>query len=150
MKPIFAPLVFLLAAIFVIAANAETPKSANAPQYGKWGFDGSGADMKTKPGDDFFRYANGAWIDRVQIPADKAAYSLRLAMTDTTEKRLRALIEEAAKKTGHNPATIEGKVGAFYKSFMDEGKDRESGRVSVERNNRGDSIGENARKFSPP
>jgi putative endopeptidase len=122
MKPIFAPLVFLSAMIFGIAANAETEKGANAPQYGKWGFDSSGADMKTKPGDDFFRYANGGWIDRVQIPADKAAYSLRLAMTDTTEKRLRALIEEATKKTGHNPATIEGKVGSFYKSFMDEGK----------------------------
>jgi putative endopeptidase len=127
MKPIFAPLAFLFAVIFGIAANTETQKSANAPQYGKWGFDGSGADMKTKPGDDFFRYANGAWLDHVQIPADKAAYSLRLAMTDTTEKRLRALIEEAAKKTGHNPATIEGKVGTFYKSFMDEGKIEKAG-----------------------
>ena len=127
MKPIYAPFVFLFVAIFGIAANAETKKTANAPQYGKWGFDGSGADMKTKPGDDFFRYANGAWLDHVQIPADKAAYSLRLAMTDATEKRLRALIEEAAKKTGHNPPTIEGKVGAFYKSFMDEGKVEKAG-----------------------
>ena len=127
MKPIYAPFVFLFVAIFGIAANAETKKTANAPQYGKWGFDGSGADMKTKPGDDFFRYANGAWLDHVQIPADKAAYSLRLAMTDATEKRLRALIEESAKKTGHNPPTIEGKVGAFYKSFMDEGKIEKAG-----------------------
>jgi hypothetical protein len=55
MKPIHAPFVFLFVAIFGIAANAETKKTANAPQYGKWGFDGSGADMKTKPGDDFFR-----------------------------------------------------------------------------------------------
>jgi putative endopeptidase len=127
MKPIYAPFVCLFAAIFGLAANAETKKTANAPQYGKWGFDGSGADMKTKPGDDFFRYASGTWLDHVQIPADKAAYSLRLAMTDTTEKHLRALIEEAAKKTGHNPAAIEGKVGVFYKSFMDEGKIEKAG-----------------------
>src|SRR6476619_8005937 len=90
------------------------------PQYGAWGFDSDGADLKTKPGDDFFRYANGAWLDRVQIPADKPGYSLRLAMSDLTEQRLHDLMEENAKKTEPNPTTIEGKVGAFYQSFMDE------------------------------
>jgi putative endopeptidase len=90
------------------------------PQYGAWGFDTDGADLKTKPGDDFFRYANGAWLDRVQIPADKAATSLRLAMSDLTEQRLHDLMEETAKKADAKPTTIEGKVGAFYKSFMDE------------------------------
>src|ERR1043166_4901355 len=67
-------------------------------QYGAWGFDTDGADLKTKPGDDFFRYANGTWLDRTQIPADKPGYSLRLAMSDLTEQRLRDLMEESAKK----------------------------------------------------
>lgn len=103
-------------------ASAES-----TPQYGAWGFDRAGADMATKPGDDFFRYANGTWLDRVLIPADKPAYSLRLAMTDTTEKRLHGLLEEAAKKTGHKPETTEGKAGAFYKSFMDETRVEKAG-----------------------
>src|SRR3954447_6489732 len=93
---------------------SAAPKS---PQYGAWGFDTAGADLKAKPGDDFFRYANGAWLDRVEIPADKAAYSLRLAMTDTTEQRLHDLIEAVAKKAEHEPTSTDGKVGAFYKSF---------------------------------
>src|SRR4051812_48055478 len=80
------------------------------PQYGAWGFDSEGADLKAKPGDDFFRYANGAWLDKVQIPADKPAYSLRLAMTDLTEQRLHDLMEESAKKADPKPSTIEGKV----------------------------------------
>ena len=109
--------------LFVAVALAQP---AGKPQYGAWGFDIEGADLKTKPGDDFFRYANGAWLDRVQIPADKPAYSLRLAMTDLTEQRLHDLMEETAKKAESKPATIEGKVGAFYKSFMDE--------ASVEKN----------------
>src|SRR6185295_2151291 len=74
----------------------------------------------TKPGDDFFRFTNGGWVDRVQIPADKAAYSLRLAMSDAVEKRLHELMEAAAAKTDAKSATTENKVGAFYKSFMDE------------------------------
>ena len=102
-------------------------QSESKPQYGAWGFDSAGADLKTKPGDDFFRYANGSWIDRVQIPADKPAYSLRLAMTDVTDQRLHELLEETAKKAEAKPTTIEGKVGAFYKSFMDESRVEKAG-----------------------
>src|SRR6266513_3233637 len=125
---------FVVAAIFFVAllsfseARAETE---GKPQYGTWGFDIDGADLKSKPGDDFFRYANGAWLDRVQIPADKAAYSLRLAMTDLTEQRLHDLMEENAKKAEPKPATIEGKVGAFYKSFMDEARIEKAGASSL-------------------
>src|SRR4030088_958452 len=92
--------IFFLALLFTSDSGAETE---GKPQYGAWGFDSSGADLKAKPGDDFFRYANGAWLDRVQIPADKAAYSLRLAMTDLTEQRLHDLMEEIAKKSEPKP-----------------------------------------------
>ncbi|MEY2574090.1 MAG: putative endopeptidase [Verrucomicrobiota bacterium] len=109
--------VLFVSVLLIVAALAQP---GGKPQYGVWGFDTEGADFKTKPGDDFFRYANGAWLDRVQIPADKSAYSLRLAMTDLTEQRLHDLMEETATKADPKPATIEGKVGAFYKSFMDE------------------------------
>ena len=85
------------------AENEKKTVEPAKPQYGAWGFDSAGADLAAKPGDDFFRYANGAWLDKVQIPADKPAYSLRLAMTDTTEQRLHDLIEEAAKGTEPKP-----------------------------------------------
>jgi putative endopeptidase len=110
----------LLILFLLVAASLAQP--GGKPQYGAWGFDTQGADLKTKPGDDFFRYANGAWLDRVQIPGDKPGYSLRLAMTDLTEQRLHDLMEENAKKAEPKPVTIEGKVGAFYKSFMDEAR----------------------------
>jgi putative endopeptidase len=41
-------------------------------------------------------------------------------MTDKTEQRLHELIEAVAAKAEHEPASTEGKVGAFYKSFMNE------------------------------
>ncbi|PYI93379.1 MAG: peptidase M13 [Verrucomicrobia bacterium] len=125
---------FLVAAIFSIvtlAVSGSRAETEGKPQYGAWGFDAAGADLKSKPGDDFFRYANGAWLDRVQIPADKAAYSLRLAMSDLTEQRLHDLMEENAKKAEPKPATIEGKVGEFYKSFMDEARIEKAGASSL-------------------
>src|SRR3954471_9516714 len=106
--------------IFLFSLAAVFAQPSGKPQYGAWGFDTEGADLKTKPGDDFFRYANGTWLDRTEIPTDKPGYSLRLMMTDLTEQRLHDLMEETAKKADPKPTTIEGKVGAFYKSFMDE------------------------------
>jgi putative endopeptidase len=102
---------------FVTAADDKPAK----PQYGAWGFDLTGADPATKPGDNFFRYANGTWIDKTQIPPDKPAYSLRLAMTDLTEQRLHDMMEALSKNEAH-PSTLESKVGAFYRSFMDEAR----------------------------
>jgi len=109
----------ILSASLLLAASFAAP-GHTAPQYGAWGYDSAGMDAKTKPGDDFFRYANGTWLDKAQIPADKPAVSFRLQMTDRTEARLHDMMEEAAKTTSHQPDDLSGKVGAFYKAFMDE------------------------------
>src|SRR5436305_4517722 len=103
----------------VTAPAAETTSSGK-PQYSTWGFDTAGGDKSTKPGDDFFRYANGHWLDTHQIPADKPAVSLRLEMTDRTEARLHEMMERSAAKASHRPGDVEVKVGTFYKAFMDE------------------------------
>ncbi len=106
-----------------LAASAIAVRADQAkPQYGAWGYDSAGTDKNTRPGDDFFRYANGTWLDKAQIPADKPAVSLRLAMTDRTEGRLHDMMEAAAKTASHQPADLSGKMGAFYKAFMDEGR----------------------------
>src|SRR5262249_30765187 len=109
-----------LAPVPALAADTPAPAPAAKPQYGVAGFDAAGEDTKTKPGDDFFRFANGAWVDHTEIPADKPAYSLRAAISDLTEQRLHELMEAEAFRAGEAPATIEGKVGAFYRSFMDD------------------------------
>ncbi len=118
--------IFGVAALAAIAVSAFDTRAADdvagKPQYGAWGYDSAGADKATKPGDDFFRYANGAWLDHTPIPPDKPAVSLRLAMTDRTEGRLHDMMEAAAAKTPHQPADLKGKVGAFYKAFMDEAR----------------------------
>ena len=41
-------------------------------------------------------------------------------MSDLTEARLHEMMEAAAAHASHRPADLEGKVGAFYKAFMDE------------------------------
>src|SRR5476651_1046136 len=90
------------------------------PQYGDFGFDQAGQDLSTKPGDDFFRFANGGWNDHATIALDKPGITLRLLAANRTEEQIHALVEDAAAHAGHQPTTVEGKVGAFYHAFMDE------------------------------
>jgi putative endopeptidase len=112
----------LCAAVLAVSALAAVHAQPAKPEYGAWGYDAAGADKSTRPGDDFFRHANGTWLDKARIPADKPAVSLRLEMTDRTEARLHDIMEAAAKSATHQPPDLAGKMGAFYKAFMDEGR----------------------------
>jgi len=153
-----------LAVILTFAAGAA-PISVRAAEpaplkYGDWGFDLTGRDLKTKAGDDFFRYANGAWLDRTPIPGDKPGISLRILESDLAEARLHTIMEDSAKSAGHAPTTLEGKVGAFYKAFMDEGRIEALGarpiapqlaaiRAATTRDQLGALMGRNNRDFYP-
>jgi putative endopeptidase len=113
----------LAATMFAFATfSAAHGQEAGKPQYGAWGFDLTAMDPAVKPGDDFNRYASGAWLARTEIPADKSIASLRYLMSDLTEARLHTLLEKAAVGAREQPTTLKGKVGGFYKAFMDEAR----------------------------
>lgn len=78
----------------------------------------SGLDQGTfsptvRPGDDFFRYVNGPWLDTHEIPADRAGDGHFYRLRDLSEERVREIIETA-------PAGSQ--IGALYHSFMDEAR----------------------------
>lgn len=91
-----------------------------APQYPPFGLDLSAFDKQVRPGDDFFEYANGAYLARTHIPADRPAASRRLEMTDRMEANLHILMDDVAKEATAAPTTDRQKVGTFYAAFMDE------------------------------
>src|SRR6516162_450345 len=76
-------------------------------------------DTSVKPGDDFFRFSNGGWLKRTEIPADRASISVFQTLVDKSNQRVRGLIEEAVKA---NPArgTNQRKIADLYTSYMDE------------------------------
>jgi putative endopeptidase len=103
-----------------VALAASTPPTAfGGPMYPPAGLDMSAMDSSVKPGDDFFQHCNGAWIARATIPPDRPYLTEAQQMRERTEAQLRTIIEQAAAQAGHEPATLQGKVGAFYNSFMD-------------------------------
>ena len=100
----------LLAGLLLLASGAW---AQSGPYYPPSGFDLSAVDAGTKPGDDFFQYANGKYLDRAVIPADRPAVSRRLEMTDRMEANLHRLLQEASSGVGEQPTDDKGKAGAF-------------------------------------
>ena len=74
-------------------------------------------DADVRPQDDLFRHVNGKWIDRTEIPADKARYGSFLVLHEQAEEAVREIIEEAQQA---EPGTEARKVGDLYASFMNE------------------------------
>jgi len=111
------------AGVLVCAAGAALAADADltaTPHYGTWGFDLAGRDLSVKPGDDFYRYADGTYVDHMQIPADKSRFGSFDVLAELSEARVHAILEEMAAKAPAHPTTDDGKIGAFYKAFMDE------------------------------
>ena len=72
-----------------------------------------------KPGDDFYRYANGNWLRTAVIPSGLDSYDNRLMMRNESAERIRVLLQNAA--ASHlAKGTNAQKVGDYYASVMDE------------------------------
>lgn len=83
-------------------------------------------DRAVRPQDDFYRYVNGTWLARTEIPADKSNYGAFGALQDAVERNLHVIAEESA--TAAAPAgSPQQRVGDFYASYMDEARANELG-----------------------
>jgi putative endopeptidase len=73
-------------------------------------------DPGIRPQDDLFRHVNGRWIERTEIPADRARDGGFRILADEAERAVRAIVEEAASAS---EGSEERKFGDLYASFMD-------------------------------
>ncbi len=100
------------------AAAALVTATALAADPQASGLDLRGIDRSVAPGDDFFGYANGAWIAATEIPADRASWGAAEVTDELTRKRTADLIQAAARAAA--PGSDAARVGTYYAAFMDE------------------------------
>ena len=117
----------IAAVILVIFASQIIAPMGLALDYppdatGGWGFDFAGANFAKKPGDDFFRYANGGWYDHVVIPADRSSIGPSVLLSMTKEARTREILEQAREGSSPSAHADASKIGAFCAAFMDEAR----------------------------
>ncbi|WP_374405618.1 M13 family metallopeptidase [Pelagerythrobacter sp.] len=75
-------------------------------------------DTAVTPGDDWYAYANGQWMNDTQIPADRSSVGGFFIADQQTEKNLEALIAEI-RQSDPEPGTDAARVKAFYESYLD-------------------------------
>ena len=76
-------------------------------------------DKSIRAQDDLYRFVNGSWLKKTEIPADKSNYGSFTALSDLSQLRIRQIVEMAASKQSA-PGSDEQKVGDFFKSYMNE------------------------------
>jgi putative endopeptidase len=78
----------------------------------------TGIDSTLRPGDNFFRYANGKWYDSALIPSSQAGVGAYMFMNYPQRMRLQGILDSISQSK--NPeGSIAQKVGDFYVSGMD-------------------------------
>ena len=103
------------------------------------GIDTTNFDTSIRPQDDFFRYVNGGWLKKTNIPSDATGVGAFQELSDRSRNGLHQLFEDAA----HQPAPATGdqrtavklnvgtggpteaerkKIGDLYASFMDSAR----------------------------
>ncbi len=94
---------------------------------GKKFIDPANMDLSIKPGDNFYLYANGAWIKKTPIPASKTRWGSFDALAEESSRALKGLLEDASTNPKANADAKEKsetgnlmkRVGDYYASAMD-------------------------------
>ena len=86
-------------------------------------------DTSVRPNDDFFRYVNGSWLDKTEIPADRTSWGSFNELRKKTDADVLTILNEAIAedkfpklKDAQGNLTLESdqkKAVNFYESIMD-------------------------------
>jgi putative endopeptidase len=76
-----------------------------------------GVDTSVAPGDDFFAFANGAWLRRTAIPEGMERWGARNEINERARRQLAALLEGAQSA---RPGTVARKVADYRAAWLDE------------------------------
>ena len=99
---------FLISMLLVNSIFAQ-----NTTKY----IDKDNMDLSVKPGENFYKYANGNWLKNNTIPSSKTRWGSFDVLREESSKRLQSLLDDAVKnKTRDRETQI---IADFYTSGMD-------------------------------
>jgi putative endopeptidase len=101
--------VAVLALISTVHAQSISVNTSSATE--------AGIDTSIKPGDDFFTFANGAWLKATDIPAGKTRWTARDEIAELTRQQILKLLEDASAASAGSTAR---KVADFRAAYLDE------------------------------
>ena len=103
-----------------IGVGAFTPIATLAAQRARAipGLDATAMDTTVRPGDDFYRYANGAWDRRTQIPPEASSFGSFNIAAKQADANVMEIVHRAAAANAAQ-GTDERKEADFYRAYLD-------------------------------
>ena len=95
-------------------AGCGTSKNDSAAQNDRM-------DLSANPGDDFYQYASGRWIQNLPEKPEYSRYCQFDILGEQNEERIKGIIEEIVKKQPET-GTIEQKICDFHALYMDSAR----------------------------
>ena len=113
-------------------AEATKPVVASAkPVLGSFGVATENMDRSIDPGENFYEFVNGTWLEKIEIPSDRSTYGAFSILRDKSEKRVREIIEAAAKND--NPSADEKRIGDFYNAYLNTDRIEQMGLEPIQK-----------------
>jgi endothelin-converting enzyme/putative endopeptidase len=117
-----------VSASLVLATLSLVPVAAQTTVHG---VNTAAMDRAVKPGDDFYRYANGTYVSKTPVPADRPGVSVFSVLGDRALVHVTAIVTDPALDRA--PAgSEERKIADLYRAYMDEASIEAHGRATLE------------------
>ncbi len=84
-------------------------------------------DTLVKPGDNFYKYVNGKWLEKTPVPEEYSRYGVFNELQDDNYEALRSIFEAAAADKNAKQGSMNQKIGDFYATGMDVEKINKDG-----------------------
>lgn len=121
MTPMMHSLRALLVGLGIAACPCSLGGSGLEEPIFPRGVDVAGMDRSVAPGVNFFAFANGDWLAKHDIPADRSSYGTGDLIEDLVERRLADLIQHISPDAPSARSETQ-LVRDYFASFMDEDK----------------------------
>jgi predicted metalloendopeptidase len=104
----------------VLAFSTAVPVLAQTPEASSSSIlDPANMDQTVDPGEDFYRYVNGGWLDRTSIPVDWPAFGAFQELSDRTEQQLIALLQSVDVEATGSALTDQQKAALLFQQGLD-------------------------------
>ena len=95
------------------------------------GLDITHMDTTVNPGEDFFRFVNGKWVENTEIPPDRDRWGSFDELRKMTSSQVDSILAKAMEDNKINTNSDQGKALVFYKTSMDTEKIEKVGKEPV-------------------